>query len=474
MPGLYLAYDAAIELLGLVVVDVERADGLASGRQFVDDGHIEVAVERHCQSARDGCGGHDEDVGSLAFLPQLGSLCYAEAVLLVDDDESETAELHVVLDDGMRAYQDVDASVLQTFLDGFAALALDVSCQQFDADGHLLEERAERLQVLLGKNLGWGHDACLATVVDGDEHYHECHECLAAAHVALQQAVHLPAALHVGMHLADDALLCFGQGKGQVFAVECVEEFAHTGEALPDALLLTSAGIGHDDELDEEEFLELQPHVGRGKLVGCGGVVCGTKGFVEWHEVQPFGDVVGQRFGNRPGDLAEERTREAFQRARSHACLLHAFRCGVVGLHAHLAERGRFRAVEVGMVDAEPAAIDAGAAEEDVILVHLHALLDVADALEPSDIEEHLSVPEVAGQPVLAPLACFLEAAKLSHDLHEGHLRRQLAYLVEAAAVDVLVGKRVQEVAPSLDAQLGLQQFRPLRADARQVGYGSF
>lgn len=196
------------------------------------------------------------------------------------------------------------------------------------------------------------------------------------------------------------------------------------------------------------------------------------KRLIERHEVQFLYEILRQRLGQSPGELAEERAGEAFHGARRHAGLLHALRRGIVGLHAHLAERHGLRAVEVGMVDAKPAAIDARASEENVVLAYLHALLDEADALEPSHIKEHLAVPEVACQVVLTSLSCLLETEELPQDLYERHLGGQLFYLIKAAAVDVLVREGVQQVVPGLDAQLGFQSLSPRWANAWNVGDG--
>ena len=80
--------------------------------QFVDDADVQVAIERHCQSARDWGGCHHQDVGRILTLaPQLGTLGHTEAVLFIDDNHSQTCKLYGVLDDGMSAYKDVDGAV---------------------------------------------------------------------------------------------------------------------------------------------------------------------------------------------------------------------------------------------------------------------------------------------------------------------------------------------------------------------------
>ena len=89
-------------------------DGDAPGRQLVQHRHVEVAEEHHRRGPRDGRRGHHEHVGiraRLAFdgalLAQRGALLHAEAVLLVDDDDPEGAEAHVVGEQGVRADDEV-------------------------------------------------------------------------------------------------------------------------------------------------------------------------------------------------------------------------------------------------------------------------------------------------------------------------------------------------------------------------------
>ena len=67
---------------------------------------LEVAEDGHRDGARDRRGGHDEHVravSSRALARQRLALLDAEAVLLVDDDEPEVEELHLVLEQRVRA-----------------------------------------------------------------------------------------------------------------------------------------------------------------------------------------------------------------------------------------------------------------------------------------------------------------------------------------------------------------------------------
>ena len=70
-----------------------RFDGRAAGRELVEDGNVEIAIESERERARDGRGGEDENVGGVAmgggFVHQALALEHAEAVLFVDGDEAE-------------------------------------------------------------------------------------------------------------------------------------------------------------------------------------------------------------------------------------------------------------------------------------------------------------------------------------------------------------------------------------------------
>ena len=80
----------------IVVEVVERLYGLTAGRQFVDDGNIQIAVQRHGQCTRYGGGTHNQNMGQSVevLFPQAGSLLYAESVLLVYDCHSQTMKGH--------------------------------------------------------------------------------------------------------------------------------------------------------------------------------------------------------------------------------------------------------------------------------------------------------------------------------------------------------------------------------------------
>ena len=89
--GCLLAHEG-IQPRAVALVDQERLDRLAAGRQLVDDGNVEIAVDDQSQRARDGRGGQQQQVRLRALGAQGGALGHAEAVLLICDDHAEAGK----------------------------------------------------------------------------------------------------------------------------------------------------------------------------------------------------------------------------------------------------------------------------------------------------------------------------------------------------------------------------------------------
>ena len=64
----HLATDAFVEACLLVVVFMQRLYGLAAWRQFVDDTHVEVAIQRHGKGAGNWGRRHNENVRRIVVL----------------------------------------------------------------------------------------------------------------------------------------------------------------------------------------------------------------------------------------------------------------------------------------------------------------------------------------------------------------------------------------------------------------------
>ena len=113
-----------------------------------------------------GRGGEGEDVdgGAEGLEPLL--VLDAEALLLVDDDQAEILELHVLLHQAMGADEDVDGAgggVLEDLADlASRAEAVD----DLDPEGELGHPLAEGAVVLLGQDGGGHEDGDLLAGVD--------------------------------------------------------------------------------------------------------------------------------------------------------------------------------------------------------------------------------------------------------------------------------------------------------------------
>ncbi len=84
-------------------------DRRAAHRQLFEGGDVEVAVHGHGDRARNRRRGHHENVRPTVVArlrTQRVALLDAELVLLVDDDETEICELHLVFKQCVRADDD--------------------------------------------------------------------------------------------------------------------------------------------------------------------------------------------------------------------------------------------------------------------------------------------------------------------------------------------------------------------------------
>src|SRR5580704_15347133 len=134
----------------------ERRDGglnrEAILRRRFDHTHITQTNERHVQSARNGSGGHCEDVYIFAHFFQALFVSDAEALLFVDDEKAEILKLDVFRKQPVRADDDVYLSSFE-FFEGFLLFFFaSEAAEHFDSNGKCGETAAERLIVLKREN----------------------------------------------------------------------------------------------------------------------------------------------------------------------------------------------------------------------------------------------------------------------------------------------------------------------------------
>ena len=81
----------------------ERVHAAPSRRRLVNDRHVQVAIKREAERARDGGGGHHQQMRVAAFADELFALGDAELVLLVNDDETEVRQFESFCEQGVGA-----------------------------------------------------------------------------------------------------------------------------------------------------------------------------------------------------------------------------------------------------------------------------------------------------------------------------------------------------------------------------------
>ena len=194
----------------IVVLDDVRLHGEALGRRRLDDAHVTRADKRHVQRARYRRRRERQDVDARRELADLVLLLDAEALLLVDDQETEVLPLDLVLvEDGVRANQDVHLAEAH-LLDGLLLLfGCAEAADDIDDRREAVEARRERLVMLLREDRRRHEYSHLLAIhrrlvgrADGDLR-------LAEADVAAEQAVHGLLLLHIRLDLRDGAQLVF-------------------------------------------------------------------------------------------------------------------------------------------------------------------------------------------------------------------------------------------------------------------------
>ena len=176
------------------------------------------------------------------------ALLDAESVLLVDDGDGKVAELDSLLDERVRADDDVRAE------EGRPVALARSTREQAAADADLRAQVGDRRVVLLGERLGRRHHRALAAVLDGPQERVQRDDGLAGADVSLQQPLHRNGAGEVVVDLADRLLLIRRQRERQCLAV-ARDHVAGRAERRSERAL-AGCGAARDAALQEKQLLE--------------------------------------------------------------------------------------------------------------------------------------------------------------------------------------------------------------------------
>ena len=170
-------------------------------RRRLDHTHVPYAGQRHVERPRDGRGRQRQHVDLPPKLLEPLLVRYPEALLIVDDQQAQVLERHVLLHQPVRADDDVDDPRAQPLhhLPGLGVRA--EAAQHLNPDGKGAQPLREGGVVLLGQDGRGAEKGHLLAVLHGLEGGPQRDLRLAVAHVAAHQPVQRVGLLHPRLHL---------------------------------------------------------------------------------------------------------------------------------------------------------------------------------------------------------------------------------------------------------------------------------
>ena len=215
-----------------------------------DAGGFAIAVHRERERPRDRRRRHVQHVWRASLRERL-ALLDAEAVLLVDDRDSEIAQLDAFLNQRVRADHDVGVH------GSGARLLRGGARQQRARDAELGAQAFDGEEVLLGQRLGRCHQCALTSVLDGTHQRVERHDGLARADVTLQEPLHRNRPCEVGVDLPHRLLLIRRERERQRLPI-ALDQVTRVAERRRERSLACGGPPG-DPHLKEQQLFEREP-----------------------------------------------------------------------------------------------------------------------------------------------------------------------------------------------------------------------
>ncbi|CAB5036355.1 unannotated protein [freshwater metagenome] len=191
-------------------------DRLPPLRQFAQLRHIEIAVAKQSEGPRDWRRRHVKNMWRRSagraggFGVERRTLAHSESMLFVDDNNGESVEQHIVLNQRMRTNENPELPRCELPEQIAPAGGGRRAGQQ--RDWHCLpwHQLLKRREVLVGERLGRRHQRRLMSVFDGTQHRRERNDRLARTNFTHQQPLHRVAPGDVAEHDRHGAFLIAG------------------------------------------------------------------------------------------------------------------------------------------------------------------------------------------------------------------------------------------------------------------------
>ena len=191
----------------------------------------------------------------------------AKAVLLVNGHKSKSCKSDILLDQSVRADDQLCFAGLDAFERGLLFGALQAADQQFDTVARFAQNPPGRKEVLNGENFRGRHERRLRPVFDGDHRSLQGNDGLSAADIALQQAIHRRRLFQVCNNFCEDTFLRLCRFEREnAFQSFADAVFAHAkGDGV---FLARGPAVQAQAELVQKKLLEDEPLLrGRAKSV---------------------------------------------------------------------------------------------------------------------------------------------------------------------------------------------------------------
>src|SRR5262249_11233455 len=154
---------------------------------------------------------------------------HAKSMLLVDHHEREVAEFDRLLEQCVRADENIDTTLGERRKDILALGTFLTPAEQSDAQAGRRREAFNRLEMLTCEKLGRRHERGLRSALDRGRHGEKGDDGLAATDVALQKPQHAVGVGEIGVDLRKRPTLRARKLKGEL-GYNRLTQFAGSGE----------------------------------------------------------------------------------------------------------------------------------------------------------------------------------------------------------------------------------------------------
>ena len=206
----------------IVVFTNKGFDCQTARRWRGDDRQIAHAAHRHVQRTRDRRGGKRQNIHIGTHRFDTLFMTHAETVLFIDDQQSQIFQLHITLQQFVRADQNINFPFGNLFQDLRLLFGATEAGKHLDAHWPVSKAVAEVIKVLLSKQRCRHQHRYLFVVFDREERSAHRHFGFAKSDVTAYQTVHRQRLAHIAEHGVNRLRLVGGRFEREAVAEQLV------------------------------------------------------------------------------------------------------------------------------------------------------------------------------------------------------------------------------------------------------------